>query len=368
MVSSRTLVKIVFGGAVAVACFVACSSSDDTSAGLFAPSVSGCTPTIDSIQKTVFVPRCATAGCHTGPTPQGDLDLGAAGVDARLAGATATQCAGKTLVVPGNPSGSYLIEKLGAKPSCGASMPSGGPALDPSDVACISNWIAGIKPGSIDGGAAGDGGGSDGAVGNACGPGLASCGSACVDKTTDPKNCGTCGNACAVVCSNGTCQTSCPNPTTNCSGACVDTSTSATNCGSCGNACGSGKVCVNKVCSCGTTSATLSAIQSQIFTPSCATQNCHVSTKVGPNKVIAPQAGLDLAAGNAFGSLVNVASSTCGGKMRVAPGDVASSYLMNKLTGVGMCSGSQMPKVGTSLPAAELDMVRSWICNGAAND
>ena len=55
-------------------------------------------------------------------------------------------------------------------------------------------------------------------------------------------------------------------------------------------------------------------------------------------------------------------------KMLVTPGDVSKSYLENKLTGIGMCSGSQMPKAGSSLPAADLAKIRAWICSGAKND
>jgi hypothetical protein len=37
---------------------------------------------------------------------------------------------------------------------------------------------------------------------------------------------------------------------------------------------------------------------------------------------------------------------------------------MNKITGVGMCSGSKMPK-GASLTTTQIDGIRNWICNGA---
>jgi hypothetical protein len=135
----------------------------------------------------------------------------------------------------------------------------------------------------------------------------------------------------------------------------------------CGNACTGGKVCVNNKCSCGTNPGTLSAIQTTIFSPTCATANCHAPTTVGKN-TISPQAGLDLTSGKSFGNLVGVSSSECGARPRVAPGDVAGSYLMDKLLGTNLCTGSQMPKKGVSLAPAELDLVRSWICSGAANN
>ena len=78
-----------------------------------------------------------------------------------------------------------------------------------------------------------------------------------------------------------------------------------------------------------------------------------------------PSAGLDLSsAGAAYGELVNRPSSQCS-RTLVVPNDAAASYLVNKLTGAGMCSGSRMPRNGTPLTTAELDVVRAWIHGGA---
>jgi hypothetical protein len=246
-------------------------------------------------------------------------------------------------------------------------MPSGGPALDPTDVECIKNWIAGIKPGSVDGGASSSGG-TDGGGTTGCAPGTSACGTTCVDTTSDPKNCGMCGTTCAVVCQAGTCKDACQSPTPdNCSGACVDLQTSNAHCGTCATDCtAAGKVCSNGACSCGTTAVTLAQIQSQIFTPTCAISNCHTPTTVG-RQTIAPQAGLDLSAGKAYSQLVGVPSSGCAGETRVVAGNVAASLLLQKLTNTQPPGcGSQMPKKGQSLATAQIDMVRTWICNGAA--
>ena len=67
--------------------------------------------------------------------------------------------------------------------------------------------------------------------------------------------------------------------------------------------------------------------------------------------------------------LVGVEASQCGnGRERVVPGDPAASYLVRKLTGIGMCEGSQMPKGNGALPAAEVAKVVGWICAGALED
>lgn len=81
-----------------------------------------------------------------------------------------------------------------------------------------------------------------------------------------------------------------------------------------------------------------------------------------------PAEGLDLSTASiAFAAMVNVRAGQCGGsKFRVLPGDPAARYLIAKLTGVGMCSGSVMPKAGGELTAARIDVIRAWIGAGAA--
>ena len=55
----------------------------------------------------------------------------------------APQKAGATLVIPGNPSGSYLVQKLeGAADIVGSRMPRNGPPfLSDAQVALIRLWI-----------------------------------------------------------------------------------------------------------------------------------------------------------------------------------------------------------------------------------
>jgi hypothetical protein len=88
---------------------------------------------------------------------------------------------------------------------------------------------------------------------------------------------------------------------------------------------------------------------------------CHAGSR--------PAAGLSLSAGTSYTQLVNQPASGCSdGRLRVVPGRPDQSYLMNKLTGVGMCFGRQMPLMGASLSATQIDLVRAWICRGALND
>jgi hypothetical protein len=77
---------------------------------------------------------------------------------------------------------------------------------------------------------------------------------------------------------------------------------------------------------------------------------------------------MDLTMGKAYSNLVNVPSGCSDGRLRVAPGSPATSYLINKLTGVDMCSGTQMPAKGASIPQSQIDLIRTWICLGAPNN
>jgi hypothetical protein len=101
-----------------------------------------------------------------------------------------------------------------------------------------------------------------------------------------------------------------------------------------------------------------SDIQTQIFTPTCATSSCHAGG--------APAAGLNLTAGNSYAALVGIASTEDANIMRVVPFDAVNSYLMQVLDGTA-ASGTVMPPSGM-LPQTSVDAVRTWISNGALDD
>ena len=100
-------------------------------------------PTLNQIQAVVFTPTCATASCHTGPTsdslPSG-MDLSDADASfAALVGVPSLQQQSRLRVEAGDPDKSYLIQKL--EGDAGSQMPLGGPALEPSVIAQIRQWI-----------------------------------------------------------------------------------------------------------------------------------------------------------------------------------------------------------------------------------
>lgn len=105
---------------------------------------------------------------------------------------------------------------------------------------------------------------------------------------------------------------------------------------------------------------TLQSIQDSIFTPTCSNVGCHT----GPQGPGLPS-GLDLtAAGSSFSSLVNVNSQQVPALRRVAPGDANNSYLIQKLEGTA-AGGARMPQGGPFLDQTTIDVIRSWIDNGA---
>lgn len=105
-----------------------------------------------SVELQLIRPRCATAGCHNRAEHQGNLDLVSPGIAERVVGQAST-CAGKLLVDPANRAQSYILEKLGASPTCGRQMPMGTDPFSADELACVRLWINTLNPGeNTDGG------------------------------------------------------------------------------------------------------------------------------------------------------------------------------------------------------------------------
>jgi hypothetical protein len=58
----------------------------------------------------------------------------------------------------------------------------------------------------------------------------------------------------------------------------------------------------------------------------------------------------------------------CGGRNYVEPGDPAASYLYDKVAGIDLCDGRQMPLLGDPLSGDEVARIAGWICAGAPDD
>lgn len=104
--------------------------------------------------------------------------------------------------------------------------------------------------------------------------------------------------------------------------------------------------------------ATFANVQS-LFTRSCAFSTCHSGDE-------AP-GGFSLDAGKAYDSIVDKDSTVAGTKL-VAPGDAEHSLLYQVLLGPVGKDIEQMPQAMDPLSAAEIDLIKRWINDGAKQD
>ncbi|MCA9525783.1 MAG: hypothetical protein KC549_05745 [Myxococcales bacterium] len=106
-------------------------------------------PDLETLSMYVFSPACAFGPCHTDRAAAGGLSLEgpAAAVRAALVDRPAEGPMDRVLVIPGQPNGSYLLEKLTEDaPEAGTRMPQGGGRLPAEQVAQIRRWIAAGAP------------------------------------------------------------------------------------------------------------------------------------------------------------------------------------------------------------------------------
>jgi hypothetical protein len=99
-----------------------------------------------------------------------------------------------------------------------------------------------------------------------------------------------------------------------------------------------------------------------VFDQSCAFVGCHAADDRFP-----PGAGLVLSAGSARQNLVDIPSIQQTGARHIVSGNSDDSYLVNKLSGVGI-AGDQMPVGGPFLSPAEIQVFRLWIEQGAEDN
>ncbi len=120
-------------------------SGDGTEGGNFSAQFVVATATggltFDEIQTTVFTPNCATAGCHSGATPQQGMNLEGGNAYANIVNVASMEVPALMRVNPGNPDDSYLIQKLEGTAAVGVRMPFGGQPLDQTTIDDIRQWI-----------------------------------------------------------------------------------------------------------------------------------------------------------------------------------------------------------------------------------
>jgi hypothetical protein len=326
---------------------------------------------------TIIAQSCALATCHDDDAAAG-LNLGG-DWPSQLIAQSSSLCDGAILVVPGDPEASHVYLKVATMPQCGERMPVGD-VLDAAAIDCIGAWIEGLAPATCE--ACGGNTCIDlqsnaqhcGGCDVACPPGIGcvdgqcecpnpttACDGACVDTAADGEHCGGCGQTCdaGLVCLLGDCAADC-GALTLCGGGCVDPQSNPQHCGACDSPCPVGAECVEGTCVCAGEDVSFTNDVAPILSANCTAMGCHGFP--------IPQEGLDLRTGMAYADLVGVPSAQCDDRLRVAPGDAANSYLLDKILGVDLCFGTQMPKDPPPLTAAQIDLIARWICQGALED
>lgn len=107
-----------------------------------------------------------------------------------------------------------------------------------------------------------------------------------------------------------------------------------------------------------TAAAKFSGDVQPIFTKSCAHPSCHGQAK---------SAGMQLSKGMAYDNIVRVKSTEDPQLYRIDPGQPDSSYMVLKLEGKQKI-GAQMPLTGGPLPQKDIQIIRSWVKDGAKNN
>ncbi|HEX9942719.1 MAG TPA: hypothetical protein VGG03_11925 [Thermoanaerobaculia bacterium] len=104
--------------------------------------------TFAQIQREIFTPTCAKAGCHDAASASEGLVLEAGVSYGLLVGHPSSEHGSLNRVEPGSPERSYLILKLRGDPSItGQRMPLDGPPyLTPEQIEGIAAWIRAGAP------------------------------------------------------------------------------------------------------------------------------------------------------------------------------------------------------------------------------
>ena len=102
----------------------------------------------ESIQENIFTPICSV--CHAGASAPEGLRLDAANSYSLLVGVPSTEVPSLDRVKPGDPTDSYIIQKLQGHAAVGAQMPDGCPTTQPclsaTTIGFIQQWITNGAP------------------------------------------------------------------------------------------------------------------------------------------------------------------------------------------------------------------------------
>lgn len=98
--------------------------------------------TFSRVQREIFTPTCAVAGCHDRFGRSENLLLAQGEAYGNLVGVPSTQIPLTPRVTPNDPERSYLYRKVtGASGILGTRMPQAGPNLSEAHLKLIRDWI-----------------------------------------------------------------------------------------------------------------------------------------------------------------------------------------------------------------------------------
>jgi hypothetical protein len=142
------------GVALSIALLAACAGNGDGLDANGQPLVPGGSATLplsadfESLQENIFTPICSV--CHAGASAPEGLRLDAADSYNLLVGVPSTEVPSLDRVKPGDPTDSYIIQKLQGHAAVGAQMPDGCPTTQPclsaTTIGFIQQWITNGAP------------------------------------------------------------------------------------------------------------------------------------------------------------------------------------------------------------------------------
>ncbi len=106
--------------------------------------------------------------------------------------------------------------------------------------------------------------------------------------------------------------------------------------------------------------STLNRLQNQLFTRRCV--SCHGT------QAHEPSAGLDLGPEHCYANLINIASTSKPGTIRVIPNDSENSFITHVLTEESALPFNHVQFLGANLKEDDLTLLREWIKDGALNN
>jgi len=142
----------IASGAIA-ALLTACAGSGGGGGGPTKPACKPPTPLTVCFStniQPIFNRSCAVAGCHAGTPAAQNLDLSTGQAYHNTVGVSSVQQPRLKLVKPGDPTNSYLLQKINGTPTIsGVLMPQGCPGtplngaqcLSPDDIMAVMQWI-----------------------------------------------------------------------------------------------------------------------------------------------------------------------------------------------------------------------------------